>query len=214
MYCKGIDEYIDLHTTDESEALKTISRLAHIKLSRPRMISGKQQGQLLKMICQMIKAKNVLEVGTYAAYASIAIAEGLPDNGQLHTIEIDDEMQDFIEYNLSISSHGKKVHLHIGSAYDIVPDLVKKYRFDLVYIDANKREYLDYYNMVIDKLESGAIILADNTLWNGYVLDEEPLHRDIQTIRIKEFNDLIYSDDRVEQVILPLRDGLTIIRKK
>lgn len=209
-----LDEYIDAHTTDESHALKTIERLANIRLTRPRMLSGKQQGQFLKMICQMLKAENILEIGTYAAYASIAMAEGLPPNGEVHTIEIDDEMESFIRESISISDVGYKVHLYIGSAMNIVPELTGRIDFDLVYIDANKREYIEYYDMVIDKLKSGAVIIADNTLWDGKVLFDNIKDSDIQTKKIIEFNDKIYLDKRVEQVILPLRDGLSIIRKK
>lgn len=209
-----LDEYIDAHTTDESHALKTIERLANIRLTRPRMLSGKQQGQFLKMICQMLKAENILEIGTYAAYASIAMAEGLPPNGEVHTIEIDDEMESFIRESISISDVGYKVHLYIGSAMNIVPELTDSIDFDLVYIDANKREYIEYYDMVIDKLKSGAVIIADNTLWDGKVLFDNIKDSDIQTKKIIEFNDKIYLDKRVEQVILPLRDGLSIIRKK
>lgn len=209
-----LDEYIDAHTTDESHALKTIERLANIRLTRPRMLSGKQQGQFLKMICQLMKARNVLEIGTFAAYASVAMAEGLPEDGEVHTIEIDDEMESFIKESLSFSDVGYKVRLYIGSAMDIVPRLMDNIDFDLVYIDANKREYIEYYDMVIDKLKSGAVIIADNTLWDGKVLFDNIKDSDIQTKKIIEFNDKIYLDKRVEQVILPLRDGLSIIRKK
>lgn len=209
-----IDEYIDNHTTEESPALKKIERLANLRLTRPRMLSGRQQGQLLKMICQMIRAKNVLEIGTFAGYASIAMAEGLPNEGSVHTIEIDDEMESFIKESLSLSNMGDKVHLYIGSAIEIVPSLVENIDFDLVYIDANKREYIDYYNLVINNLKTGALIIADNTLWDGKVVSDNIKDNDIQTKRIMEFNDMVCNDDRVEQVILPLRDGLSIIRKK
>lgn len=211
---KLLQEYIENHTSPQSNTLKTISRLANIRLTRPRMLSGKVQGQLLKMLCQISKAKYVLEIGTFAAYATIAMAEGLPNDGEIHTIEIDDEMQDFINNSLSLSKHSHKIHLHIGSAYDIIPNLMEKYQFDIVYIDANKREYIDYYNMVIDSIPNGGIILADNTLWDGKVLENKPKTKDIQTLKIKEFNDIIQADQRVENIILPLRDGLSIIRKK
>lgn len=208
-----IEQYILAHSTPESEHRATLGRAAHVRLIRPRMLSGHLQGNLLKMIVQMTQAKRVLEIGTYSGYAAHCMAEGLPDDGIVHTIETDDEMEDFIKLYLRDTPYEHKVRLHIGDAIAILPDLVRENRFDLVYMDANKRQYLEYYRLIIDHLPSGAVILADNTLWDGKVV-HEPKPTDIQTQTILEFNRMVQEDDRVENLILPLRDGLSIIRVK
>lgn len=207
----SLDDYILAHSTPESELRARLSRAAHVRLIRPRMLSGHLQGNLIKMLAQMSGAKCALEIGTYTGYAAHCIAEGLLDGGVVHTIEADDEMEDFIRHYLGSSPLRERIQLHMGDAMEVLPRLLAQYRFDFVYIDANKRQYPDYYRLVIEHLPSGALILADNTLWDGKVV--EPVREsDVQTQRILEFNRMVQEDDRVENLILPLRDGLSLIR--
>lgn len=206
-----LEEYILNHIDKESDYLKKLYRDTHVKLLRPRMASGHLQGRMLKMFVQMIKPKNILEVGTYSGYSALCLAEGLSEGGMLHTFEINDEQEDFTRPWLENSPYSDKIKFHIGDAMEILQtmDIV----FDLAFIDGDKRNYTKCYEVVMSKLSKGGYIIADNTLWDGHVL-EEPHPTDLQTIGIKAFNDHIAQDDRVEKVIIPLRDGLTIIRKK
>lgn len=206
-----IDEYILDHIDAESDYLKALYRATHVKLLRPRMASGHLQGRMLKMFVQMIRPQTVLEIGTYSGYSALCLAEGLPEGGMLHTFEINDEQEDFTRPWLENSPWAEKITFHIGDALVSVPQL--GVRFDLAFIDGDKRRYIEYYEMVLKYLNPGGYIIADNTLWDGHVL-ETPHPTDKQTIGIKTFNDLVARDSRVEKVILPLRDGLTIIRKK
>lgn len=206
-----IDEYIRSHSDDEGALLATLNRDANVNLLRPRMLSGHLQGRILKMFCRMLRPRRVLEIGTYTAYATLCMAEGLDEGALIHTLEINDEMEDFIQKYLSQSSHKDKIKLHFGDALEIIPLLDET--FDLVFIDADKRLYSDYFDLILPKVRSGGLILADNTLWDGKVL-EEPHPSDKQTIGILQFNDKIKEDTRIEKVILPLRDGLTMIWKK
>lgn len=208
---KAIEEYILSHIDEEGELLKTLNRDAHVNLLRPRMLSGHLQGRLLKMFCRMMQPKYILEIGTYTAYATLCLAEGASDDAEIHTIEVNDELEDFIMEYLHQTKLKDKIHLHLGDAMKIIPKL--DCIFDLVFIDANKRVYTEYYDLVFDKVRPGGLIVADNTLWDGKVLDT-PKQGDKQTIGIQHFNDMIAKDDRVEKVILPLRDGLTLIWKK
>lgn len=208
---KDLDEYILNHIDEESELLKQLDRDAHVNLLRPRMISGHLQGRLLKMLCRLLQPRNILELGTYTAYATLCLAEGAPEDAEIHTVEVNDELEDFIMKYLHQTQLKDKIHLHIGDAMDIVPAI--DCTFDLVYIDANKRVYVEYYNMIFDKVRSGGLIIADNTLWDGHVL-ENPKSGDKQTIGIQNFNDMVAVDNRVEKIIIPLRDGLTLIWKK
>lgn len=208
-----LDDYILEHTTPESTLRRELSRAAHVRLIRPRMLSGHLQGNLLQMIVRMTNSRRVLELGTYTGYAAHCMAEALPEDGIVHTLECDDEMEDFIRHYIGKVEYGHKICLHIGSALELLPNLMQEEDFDLVYIDANKREYPDYYHAIVPRLRSGAIILADNTLWDGKVV--EPLkEHDVQTRRILEFNRIVQEDPRVENLILPLRDGLSLIRIK
>lgn len=206
-----IDEYILAHIDPESDYLKRLYRDTHVKLLRPRMASGHLQGRLLKMLVCMARPKRILEIGTYTGYSTLCMAEGLNPDGRLYTFEINDEQEDFTRPWLENSPYADKIKFYIGDALEIVPgmDIV----FDLAFVDGNKRFYVEYYEMILQKMHSGGYIIADNTLWDGHVL-EEPHHTDTQTIGIKKFNDLVAADTRVEKVILPLRDGLTIIRKR
>lgn len=207
----NIDEYITQHSDAEPAYLSKINRNTHLKIINPRMLSGHLQGRVLAMFCQMIQPERVLELGTFTGYSALCMAEALPDNGVLHTIECDDELEDFILENFAGSVHGKKIRLHIGDALTVIGQLDET--FDLVFIDADKREYLAYYEAVLPKLSTGGFILADNTLWDGKVV-QKVVPNDHQTIEIMKFNDFVAADTRVEKVMLPLRDGLTIIRKK
>lgn len=207
----NIDEYITQHSDAEPAYLSKINRNTHLKIINPRMLSGHLQGRVLAMFCQMIQPGRVLELGTFTGYSALCMAEALPDNGVLHTIECDDELEDFILENFAGSVHGKKIRLHIGDALTVIGQLDET--FDLVFIDADKREYLAYYEAVLPKLNTGGFILADNTLWDGKVV-QKVVPNDHQTIEIMKFNDFVAADTRVEKVMLPLRDGLTIIRKK
>ncbi|MDR2691599.1 MAG: O-methyltransferase [Dysgonamonadaceae bacterium] len=207
----NMEEYITKHIDEEPPLIAALNRKAHIDLLRPRMIAGHLQGRILKMLVRMYRPQRILEIGTYTGYATLCLAEGLPENGEIHTIEIDDEMEDFILNQFDLSDLKNKIHLHIGNALDLIPRL--EGAFDMAFIDADKRVYCEYYETVFDKVKKGGIILADNTLWNGKVT-EEPHPNDKQTIGIIRFNEMIAGDRRVEKVILPLRDGLTVIYKK
>ncbi len=206
-----IENYILSHIDDEGDLLKQLNRDAHVNLLKPRMLSGHLQGRILKMFCQMIRPKYILELGTYTAYATLCLAEGATEDAEIYTIEVNDELEDFIKKYLHQTKLKDKIHLHLGDALEIIPTI--DCTFDLVFIDANKRHYIEYYNLIFDKVRSGGLIIADNTLWDGHVL-ETAKPSDKQTIGIQQFNDLIAKDDRVEKVILPIRDGLTMIWKK
>lgn len=206
-----INEYILSHSDEEGDLLSALNRDANVNLLRPRMLSGHLQGRILKMFCRMLNPVRVLEIGTYTGYATLCMAEGLADGALIHTLEINDEMEDFIMKYLSRSPHKEKICVHFGDAMEIIPQLDEP--FDLVFIDADKRLYSDYYDLVFPKVRRGGLILADNTLWDGKVVEE--VHAsDKQTLGILAFNEKIKQDDRVEKVILPLRDGLTMIWKK
>lgn len=205
-----IDEYIVQHIDHESDYMHSLWRATQLHLLYGRMASGHVQGRLLKMLVTMIRPKMVLELGTYSGYSGLCIAEGLEEGAHLHTVEINDEQEDFTLPWFQRSPYADKITMHIGDAMDIVPRL--GLTFDMAFIDADKRRYVEYYEMVLHHLAPGGYILADNTLWDGHVV-EENVH-DAQTLGIMAFNDLVAADERVEKVILPLRDGLTIIRKK
>lgn len=205
-----LEDYILNHIDPEPPHLKQLARDVNVYLLYPRMCSGHLQGRILHMLTTMIAPRRVLELGTYAAYSALSIADALPPDGILHTIEIDDEMEDFIRYRIASAPGGDKIRLHIGDAANIIPTISTE-PWDMVFIDANKRSYIDYYEAVMPYMRPGGYILADNTLWDGKVVDGERNH-DAQTIGIMKFNDYVANDTRVERVILPLRDGLTIIK--
>ena len=207
----NIEDYILQHTDPEPEYLTQLNRETWIRMLNPIMCSGHLQGRVLSMLCKMIQPVHALELGTFTGYSALCIAESLPENGELDTIESDDELEEFILRNFEKTSFEDKINLLIGNALEIIPTLDKTY--DLVFIDADKREYEAYYEAVLPKIRQGGFILADNTLWSGKVV--EKVHQnDQQTLGILRFNELIATDNRVEKVILPLRDGLTLIRKK
>lgn len=207
-----IDDYILQHIDEEGDYLKALYRDTHVRLLRPRMASGHLQGRMLKMFVLMIQPRQILEIGTYSGYSALCLAEGLPDGGMLHTFEINDEQEDFTRPWLEGSPYADKITFYIGDALERVPEL--GITFDLAFVDGDKRRYIEYYEMTLAHLSPGGYIIADNTLWDGHVLEDEPHPNDHQTIGIQAFNNLVAQDPRVEKVILPLRDGLTIIRKK
>ena len=208
---EAIEAYILQHMDEESDYLKALYRQAHVKLINPRMTSGHLQGRLLKMLVQLARPRRVLEIGTFAGYSALCMAEGLGEGAKLHTYEIDDELEDFTRPWIENSPYGDKVCLHIGNALNEVPLLGEI--FDFVFMDGDKRQYMEYYEMILQHTSTGALILADNTLWDGHVVDKA-YQNDRQTAAINEFNAFLAADQRVEKLILPLRDGLTMIRKK
>lgn len=206
-----LEQYILAHSEPESDVLSELSRATHLQVLRPRMLSGNLQGQFLKMICRMIGARRVLEIGTYTGYAAISMASGLEEGGVLHTIDVNDEIEDFTRGFIERSGVQERIVFHVGDASEIIPRLEET--FDLVFIDADKREYSKYYHLVFDKVRSGGMIIADDVLWDGKVADPD-VKLDAQTRGILEFNDMVQSDTRVENVLLPVRHGLMMVRKK
>ena len=212
-------EYIEQHSSPESPALKQITRSTHLEVINPRMLSGHIQGRVLSMLSQMIQPKRILELGTFTGYSALCLAEGLTEDGKLITIEHNDEMEDAIRRNLSLSPLGEKIELVIGDAKEELRRLGERREakgtglFDLVFIDADKKEYCDYLDLVLPLMRDGGWILADNTLWDGHIIDPA-YDKDKQTLALRAFNDKVMQDKQLEKVILPLRDGLTIIKKK
>jgi caffeoyl-CoA O-methyltransferase len=210
-YLKDIERYILEHIGREDQVLRELDRETHLKVLHARMLSGHLQGQVLTMLSKMIQPERILEIGTFTGYSAICLARGLKENGKLITIEQDDELEDLAQKYINKAGLQKKIIQLIGPALEIIPSLSET--FDLVFLDADKREYVKYYDLVFDKVRDGGYIIADNTLWSGKVL-EEPSPGDGQTLGIIAFNKMIKNDSRVEKVILPLRDGMTVIRKK
>jgi predicted O-methyltransferase YrrM len=208
---KEIDKYILDHIEPEDEVLKELDRETHLKVLGSRMISGHLHGLVTYLLSKMIRPKYILELGTFTGYSALCLAKGLQEGGKLITIEIDDELENFAKKYFEKAGIQHKTEQRIGPALEIIPTLTET--FDLVFVDAHKPEYPAYYEAVFEKVNSGGYIIADNTLWSGKVLDK-PAEDDFQTRGIIQFNELIKSDNRVEKVILPLRDGMTIIRKK
>ncbi|MDR1723336.1 MAG: O-methyltransferase [Tannerella sp.] len=207
-----IEDYILDHIDGEGELLAALNRDAHVKLLYPRMVAGHLQGRLLKMFCRMIRPKRVLEIGAYTGYATICIAEGIDSDALVYAVEINDEMQPFTIPWLEKSPYRDKIRLFWGDINELFPTFAES--FDMVYIDGNKRDYSKYYDLVFPSLRPGAVIVADNTLWSGKVVDDNIEPADKQTQGIIEFNEKVRNDDRVEKVILPVRDGLSVIWKK
>ena len=205
-----LDEYISTHSTPENDILEAITRDTHVHVLNPHMLSGHIQGRVLSMFSHMLRPKRILELGTFTGYSALCLAEGLTPDGKLITIEHNDELEDTIRRNLSKSPLGNKIELRIGDCKSEIGKL--EGLFDLVFIDADKREYCDYIDLVYPLVPVGGFILADNTLWDGHIIDPA-YDKDKQTLGLRTFNDKIKEDDRFEQVILPLRDGLTIIRR-
>lgn len=210
MKTSALEDYISEHIAPEPPELYEIDRQTNLRLLNGRMCSGHIQGRILKMLATMIKPKRVLELGTFSGYSALCIAEGMEDGAILDTIEVDDELEDFIRHSFASSTHGKKIRLHIGDALEVMKQWGEE-EFDLIFIDADKRKYVEYFNQAVNLTKTGGYILVDNTLWDGHVVEDS--RHSSQTRGIMDFNDLAASDPRVETVILPLRDGLTIMRK-
>ena len=206
-----LDEYISAHSSAEPEYLQAITRSTYIHVLNPHMLSGHVQGRVLSMISHMIQPHRILELGTFTGYSALCLAEGLAEGGRLTTIEHNDELEEMIRRNLALSPLGEKIELRIGDCKQVIRDL-KDEVYDLVFIDADKREYCAYLDLVYPLVRKGGFILSDNTLWDGHVVDPA-YDKEKQTLGLRAFNDRLKEDDRFEQVILPLRDGLTIIRK-
>ncbi len=205
-----LDDYIAAHSSPEGDYLYRLFRATHVEILAPQMASGHIQGRLLKFIVKMIRPKRILEIGTFTGYSALCMAEGLDEGSKIMTFEVEDELEDFTRRWIEGSEHASKVEFIIGDALEIVPGMGE--RFDMVFMDGNKREYIKYYELAMEYLNDGGWILADNTLWDGHVIEQE--RQDAQTNGVRAFNDLVRNDERVEVVMLPLRDGLTIIRKK
>ena len=211
-----IYKYIEDHASVPSEALEWVVKQTHIRTNHARMLSGAAQGQLMRMIAQMCGAKRILELGTFTGYSAICLASALPEDGHLDTLELNDELEDLILEGFEKAGLENKISLHIGDCKETLRRIsseIKDALYDIVYIDANKREYCEYYDLVFDMVRSGGLILADNVIWDGKVC-QDPLPQDRQTLSIVRFNDMVSKDRRVESVILPIRDGLNVIRKK
>ena len=205
----AIDDYILDHISPEPPHLSRLFRHTHATHLYPRMCSGHLQGRLLAMITAMIRPRRVLELGTFTGYSALCLAETLPEEGRVHTVEVDDEMEEELLELFATSPGGDRIELHIGDALEVIPTLDEDW--DLVYIDANKRDYKRYLDLLMPRLRKGTFIIADNTLWDGKVLDLEKNH-DAQTLALDEFNAYVAAHPRLESVILPLRDGLTLLR--
>lgn len=206
-----LDEYVVAHSQDEPKLLQQLHRETYQKILQPRMLSGHYQGRLLSMITKLIHPKTILEIGTYTGYSALCMMEGIQTTGELHTIDINEELVDFQRKYFDKSGHGAQIIQHLGYALDIIPRLNKT--FDLVFIDADKDNYSNYFKVIIDKLNPGGIILSDNVLWSGKVLDKTFKKEDTSTPALIAYNKLLKEDSRVETVMLPIRDGLTISRK-
>lgn len=206
-----IEDYILNHTEKEDQVLIELTRETNLKVLRPRMLTGHYQGKLIEQISKMIQAKNILEIGTYTGYSAICWAKGLANNGTVHTIEIKDELESIIQKYLKKADIEKKVKLYFGDALKIIPKIDKI--FDIVFIDADKPNYIKYYKAVFDKVKTGGYIIADNVLWGGKVIKQNP-SKDESTKGIIEFNKFVHNDKRVENILLNIRDGLMILRKK
>lgn len=204
--------YSEQHTTAESDLLKKINRYTHANILMPRMLSGHLQGRALAMFSQMIQPKYILEVGTYTGYSAICLAEGLRGDGKLITIDNNEELEELVLQNVSESRHADQIIVRTGDAVEIINEYT--FAWDLVFIDADKENYLNYYKQVINQVRSGGYILADNVLWSGKIIDEKALEKDHDTKKIHEYNTYIQNDDRVENILLPIRDGIMISRKK
>ena len=208
---KKLDDYVCAHSENEPELLYELNRETNMHVLRPRMLSGHFQGRVLSMISHMISPKNILEIGTYTGYSALCLAEGMQADGKVITIDQNEELEELVNAYIERSEFAGKIQCMIGDAMRIIPELDES--FDLVFIDADKSNYLNYYHMVMDKIPSGGYILIDNVLWSGKVL-EPPEEGDVDTRVLIELNKIIHEDERVQEVLLPIRDGLLLVRKK
>jgi len=207
----SLQDYLDNHCDAEPEALKTINRETHLKVLKPNMLSGHYQGRLLSMLSKMMQPKRILEIGTFTGYATICLAEGLTEDGIIHTIEVNRELEEMLNQHFALTNVEKKIKQHFGPAEQIIADLYEN-DFDIVFIDADKKNNYTYFQLVFDKVRSGGLIIIDNVLWKGKVYDSA--QKDADTESFRKLNEQIAVDTRVEKLILPVRDGLLLIRKK
>lgn len=207
----AIDQYVVAHSEQEPELLQQLTRETYKKVLQPIMLSGPYQGRVLSMVSKLVNPKTILELGTFTGYATLCLAEGLQKDGVIHTIDINEELYDFQRKYFDKSEYGQQIIQYVGNALDIIPDLESSY--DLVFIDADKPNYSNYFRLIIDKLNPGGIIVSDNVLWHGKVI-EKLNEKDISTKAVLDYNTLLKEDNRVETIVLPIRDGLTISRKK
>lgn len=207
-----ISQYAEDFTSPESDLLSRLNRDTYANVLVPRMLSGHMQGRILSLFSNMISPKRILEIGTYTGYSALCMAEGLTKDGELHTIDINEELESRIKRYLNESAAGDRIHLHIGNALEIIPTI--KGELDMVFIDADKENYSAYYDLVIERLSPKGVIIADNVLWSGKVLDKKELAKDKDTKALHAFNKKIHADDRVENVLMPVRDGLMVVRRK
>lgn len=205
-----IEQYVELHTSPEPELLKLINRETYLEVLQPRMLSGHVQGRLLSLISKMVRPRNVLEIGTYTGYSALCLAEGLHVDGKLITIDVNEELRERVQGYFNDSDFKDQIDYRIGDAMELIPTL--DCTWDLVFIDADKKNYLNYYNLVIENMNPGGIILADNILWSGKVLDPEAKDRETELLR--KYNQVIHEDPRVENILLPIRDGIMVARKR
>lgn len=207
----NLDQYVCAHSENEPEILADLNRRTHVSVIQPRMLSGHYQGRVLSMLSHMIQPENVLEIGTYTGYSALCFAEGLKEKGRLTTIDVNEELEDFVAAYIEKAGMGDRITQMIGDAIDIIPTLDEQ--FDIVFIDADKKNYCKYYDLVFDKVKPGGYIIADNVLWSGKVL-EDYNSLDRETKIIMDYNQKVHEDDRVQEVLFPIRDGLMIARKK
>ncbi|MFV0565576.1 MAG: O-methyltransferase [Flavobacteriaceae bacterium] len=208
---EDLDHYVVAHSENEPELLQQLTRETHQKILQPIMLSGPYQGRVLSMISKLKNPKTILELGTFTGYATLCLAEGLQKNGEIHTIDVNEELFDFQRKYFDKSDYGNQIFQHLGNAMEVIPTL--NIMFDLVFIDADKPNYVNYFHLIIDKLNTGGIIISDNVLWHGKVT--EPLNpKDTSTKAVLDYNTLLKEDTRIETVILPIRDGLTVSRKR
>ncbi|MDB4924383.1 O-methyltransferase [Mucilaginibacter sp.] len=205
-----LQTYLDNHCEPEPEALQTINRETYLKVLKPNMLSGHYQGRVLSMLSKMMQPKRILEIGTFTGYATICLAEGLTEDGLIHTIEVNRELEEMLKTHFSLTNVEKKIRLHFGAAEQVIASLDEK-SFDIVFIDADKKNNLLYFELILNKVRSGGLIIIDNVLWKGKVYGNE---NDADTVNIRKLNDQIAADTRVEKLILPVRDGLLLIQKK
>ncbi len=209
---KELSAYAENHTSPESALLANLNRDTYANVLIPRMLSGHLQGRVLSMFSKFIQPRNILEIGTYTGYSALCLVEGLKPEGKLHTIDINEELETRIRRFFDQSAYKDQIELHIGNALEIVPTISDP--IDLVFIDADKENYSNYYNLIIDRMDSGGVIIADNVLWSGKVIDPKQLEKDLETKELDQFNKMIQNDARVENILMPIRDGLMVVRKK
>jgi predicted O-methyltransferase YrrM len=207
---QGLADYANAHSTVASSLLQRIERETHLEVLQPRMLSGPFQGRLLSLISKLVQPKRILEIGTYTGYSALCLAEGLTKEGKLITLDVNEELHKRVQGYFNASDYSEHIDYRIGDALDLIPALNEPW--DLVFIDADKKNYVNYYDLVVDRVRSGGLILADNVLWSGKVIDEKA--QDKETVLLRQYNERINRDERVENILLPIRDGIMVARKK